>query len=160
MDTVTLTVRHRDLGGSWDGPGELADQVGDVALAALLRGKPAFETIPATSWWLVAETLRPSVTVRRWTLAGPTEVPDARKLLIEATMFTDLATAELIDATAATLPPDSEPAIRGDDAPVAIYLSVLRLARLLVRREATSPETLLTALAEHRRALALVADLV
>ena len=73
----------------------IADSVDDAALAALLRTKPEDEEIPAAVWWLIAESLRPSVTIRR-TLAADIS-PDREDLPIlvaEARLLTEAALVE------------------------------------------------------------------
>jgi hypothetical protein len=143
----------------------LAETVGDAALAALLHTKPADETISASVWWLVAEALRTSVTIRRTLATGGTrgERDDLPMLVAEATLLTEAALAELAETSGARPTPISMPSPRRDRRgtsrvrPVfGVQLSVLFLARLLVSHRATSPTRLANTLAAHLRALAAV----
>lgn len=142
----------------------LAESIGDAALAALLRTKPGDDPIPASVWWLIAETLRTSVTIRR-TLA--TEVAPEREdlpmLIAEAGLLTEAALAELAETTGTRptpIEPDSGTRVRrwpaGTRPSFGLQLSVLFLARLLVSHTATTPQRLANTLAAHQRALALV----
>jgi hypothetical protein len=137
-----------------------ADSVGDVALAALLRTKPPDDGIPAAVWWLIAETLRTSVTIRR-TLAAENS-PDREDLPIlvaEARLLAEAALAELTETTGArptplSLVPPAADAPRAAVRPTfGLQLSVLFLARMLVSHRATTPQRLANTLAAHLRAL-------
>jgi hypothetical protein len=143
----------------------LTESVGDAALAALLHTKPGAETIPSSVWWLIAETLRTSVTIRR-TLAtggGPGDRDDLPILITEATLLTEAALAELAETTGSRPTPiampstDREAPRPSPTRPVfGLQLSVLFLARLLVSHRVTSPQRLANTLAAHLRALALI----
>jgi hypothetical protein len=145
---------------------QLADTVGDTALAALLRSKPADETIPVAVWWLIAEALRTSVTIRRTAASGlPPEVEDLPMLVAEATLLTEAALAELAESTGARPTPLSLPAAprylsgHNPTRPVfGLQLSVLFLARMLVSHRPTSPQRLANTLAAHLRALAVASQ--
>jgi hypothetical protein len=141
----------------------LAESVGDAALAALLRTKPADDPIPAAVWWLIAETLRTSVTIRR-TIAielSP-EREDLPILIAEARLLSEAALAELAEATGARPTPLSLVSPTRDDATKSVatrpafglQLSVLFLARMLVSHNTTTPQRLANTLAAHLRALA------
>jgi hypothetical protein len=142
----------------------IAESVDDAALAALLRTKPDDEVIPAAVWWLIAESLRTSVTIRR-TLAADIS-PDREDLPIlvaEARLLTEAALVELAESTGARPVPISiaspstatnRPA--GTRPSFGLQLSVLFLARMLVTQRATTPERLANTLAAHLRALAAV----
>lgn len=142
----------------------LAEAVGDAALAALLRCKPREEQIPASVWWLTAETLRTSVGIRRVVAANlPTDADELAMLITEATLLTDAALAELAETTGARPTPVAVPSHRG--APVArsatrpafgLQLSVLFLARMLTSHRVTTPQRLANTLAAHLRALAII----
>lgn len=155
----------------------LADSVGDAALAALLRSKPHDEAIPASVWWLIAETLRTSVTVRRTMTTGGSqgERDDLPMLVTEATLLAEAALAELAEATGARPTPISVPAVPHHSGrasthsgrasahsgraaatrPVfGLHLSVLFLARLLVSHRTTTPQRLANTVSAHVRALA------
>jgi hypothetical protein len=143
---------------------QLAETVGDAALAALLRTKPTEETIPSSVWWLIAETLRTSVTIRR-VVAGHQSADDAElsALVSEATMLTDAALAELAETTGArptaiTLVPNRRETGRTAPTRLAfgLQLSVLFLARLLVSHRVTTPQRLANTLGAHLRALAVL----
>lgn len=156
MTAQVMTAYDLDVGQ------QLAETVGDAALAALLRTKPRDEQIPAAVWWLTAETLRTSVTIRRAVAANlPTDAEELEMLLTEATLLTDAALAELAETTGARPTPVAVPEHRG--APVAVsatrpafglQLSVLFLARMLVSHRTTTPQRLANTLAAHLRALA------
>src|SRR5256885_1330444 len=81
---------------------QLAETVGDAALAALLRTKPTEEEIPSAVWWLIAETLRTSVTIRR-VVCGHQSAEDEEltALVNEAKLLTEAALAELAETTGA-----------------------------------------------------------
>src|ERR1700722_12368903 len=95
---MPMTAQLSDL--AIDDP--LAASVGDAALAALLRTKPGDDEIPASVWWLIAEALRTSVTIRR-TLATDLspEREDLPILITEARLLTEAALAELAEITGA-----------------------------------------------------------
>jgi hypothetical protein len=143
---------------------QLADTVGDAALAALLRTKPGEDLIPAPVWWLIAETLRTSVTIRRTVAADlARDREDLPMLIAEATLLTKAALADLADATGARPTPLAVPApprylSRANPTRPAfgLQLSVLFLARMLVSHRVTSPQRLANTLAAHLRALAAV----
>jgi hypothetical protein len=143
---------------------QLADTVGDAALATLLRAKPADELIPAAVWWLIAETLRTSVTIRRTVAADlARDREDLPMLIAEATLLARAALADLSEATGARPTPLEVPAAprylsRPNPTRPAfgLQLSVLFLARMLVTHRATSPQRLANTLAAHLRALAAV----
>jgi hypothetical protein len=143
---------------------QLDETVGDAALASLLRTKPADETIPAAVWWLIAETLRTSVTIRRTVASGlQPELEDLPMLIAEATLLTEAALAELAQTTGAHPTPlalPSAPRYLSRPTPTrptfGLQLSVLFLARQLVSHRATSPLRLANTLAAHLRALAVV----
>jgi hypothetical protein len=147
----------------------LAESVGDAALAALLRTKPGDDAIPASVWWLIAETLRTSVTIRR-TLAvdlSP-DREDLPMLVAEARLLTEAALVELAETTSARPTPLSlAPSVHHPTVSVVesasktpstrpafgLQLSVLFLARMLVSHRATTPQRLANTLAAHLRAL-------
>jgi hypothetical protein len=143
---------------------QLAETVGDAALAALLRTKPTDEEIPAAVWWLIAETLRTSVTIRR-VLSGA-EVGEHSELAIlvaEATLLTEAALDELAETTGARPTPMAVMPRRRDPSRTAptrpafgLQLSVLFLARLLVSHRVTTPQRLANTLGAHLRALAIL----
>jgi hypothetical protein len=141
---------------------QLAETVGDAALAALVRSKPNNEEIPASVWWLLSEALRTSVTIRRTIVRGVSaERDDLSMLVAEATLLTEAALAELADITGARPTPVAVPRSRHDDSRTAptrpafgLQLSVLFLARLLVSHQVTTPQRLANTLAAHLRALA------
>jgi hypothetical protein len=140
---------------------QLAEAVGDAALAALLRTKPSNEEIPAAVWWLLSEALRTSVTIRRSVIGGAGPAEDMAVLIAEATLLTEAALAELADVTGARPTPIAVPPIRRDASRIAparpafgLQLSVLFLARLLVSHHVTTPQRLANTLAAHLRALA------
>jgi hypothetical protein len=143
---------------------QLADTVGDAALAALLRTKPGDELIPAAVWWLIAETLRTSVTIRRTVAADlARDREDLPMLIAEATLLTEAALVELAEATGARPTPlamPSPPRYLSRPNPTrpafGLQLSVLFLARLLVSHRVTSPRRLANTLAAHLRALAAI----
>jgi hypothetical protein len=139
----------------------LAESVGDAALAALLRTKPGNDQIPASVWWLIAETLRTSVTIRR---ALATDISPEREdlpmLVAEARLLTEAALAELAEVAGARPTPlmlvhPDRPASRPSGArpQFGLQLSVLFLARMLVSHRATTPQRLANTLAAHVRAL-------
>jgi hypothetical protein len=146
----------------------LADSVGDAALAALLRTKPSDDPIPASVWWLIAETLRTSVTIRRTVATDLSpEREDLPILIAEARLLTEAALAELAQTTGGRPTPlalvipdeDSSPqkAASVTTRPAfGLQLSVLFLARMLVSHQVTTPQRLANTLAAHLRALALV----
>jgi hypothetical protein len=144
---------------------ELVDLVADAALVGVLRNKPRDEEIPAAVWWLMAECLRTSVTIRRSMNGVPTPGEDSATLVAEARLLNDAALAELAETTGArprpitanTLPHDlSHPAATR---PVFdLQLSILLVARMLVSHEVTAPQRLANTLAAHARALALLSD--
>jgi hypothetical protein len=140
-----------------DGHDALTENVGDAALASLLRTKPPGETITASVWWLIAEILRTSVTIRRTLATGgsPGERDDLPMLVSEATLLTEAALAELADCTGARPTPIAVPP-SGRRETLGLQLSVLFLARLLVSHRVTSPQRLANTLAAHLRALAAV----
>jgi hypothetical protein len=142
----------------------IAESVDDAALAALLRTKPEDEEIPAAVWWLIAESLRTSVTIRR-TLAADIS-PDREDLPIlvaEARLLTEAALVELAEGTGArptpismVRPPGPVKRSLGTRPAFGLQLSVLFLARMLVTHRATTPQRLANTLAAHLRALAAV----
>jgi hypothetical protein len=142
----------------------LAETVGDAALAALLRTKPGDETIPASVWWLIAESLRTSVTIRRTLTTGgaPGDQDDLPMLVTEAELLTDAALVELAEQTGARPTPIAVPTVDHDRSrpstrpAFGLQLSVLFLARLLVSHRLTTPQRLANTLAAHLRALAAV----
>jgi hypothetical protein len=139
----------------------IGESAGDAALAALLRTKPATDEIPAAVWWLIAETLRTSVAIRR-TLATDIspEREDLPMLVAEARLLTEAALAELAESTGARptplslVSPSATGARPGPTRPsFGLQLSVLFLARMLVTHRATTPQRLANTLAAHIRAL-------
>jgi hypothetical protein len=143
---------------------QLAEAVGDVALAALLRTKPSEENIPSAVWWLVAETLRTSVTIRR-VVTGHQSAGDAElsTLVAEARLLTEAALAELAETTGAHPTAIAVVPKRRDGSQAAptrpafgLQLSVLFLARLLVSHRVTTAQRLANTLGAHLRALALL----
>jgi hypothetical protein len=143
---------------------QLAETVGDAALAALLRTKPSEENIPSAVWWLIAETLRTSVTIRR-VVSGLQTADDAElaALVSEARLLTEAALAELAETTGArptaiSMVPSRRDASRPAPTRPAfgLQLSVLFLARLLVSHRVTTPQRLANTLGAHLRALALL----
>jgi len=141
---------------------QLAETVGDSALAALLRTKPGDEEIPAAVWWLIAEALRTSVSIRR-AVSGSEIATDAdvSTLVGEATLLTEAALAELAETTGARPTPIGLGATRRDPSRAAptrpafgLQMSVLFLARLLVSHRLTTPQRLANTLSAHLRALA------
>jgi hypothetical protein len=138
------------------------DSVGDAALAALLRAKPDDDEIPAAVWWLIAEALRTSVTIRRTIATGtPPEREDLPILVAEARLLTEAALAELAQTTGArptplSVVPSASPSPRhvGTRPTFGLQLSVLFLARMLVTHRATTAQRLANTLAAHLRALA------
>jgi hypothetical protein len=155
---MTMSAQLFDLATDHD----LAETVGDAALAAVLRNKPE-EEIPSAVWWLLAETLRTSVVIRH-AVDRHLEPPEAdlRVLLTEATLLADAALAELVEATGALPVPVELPTARLDQSlattrpAFSLQLSVLFLARMLVSHRVTSPQRLANALAAHLRALSLI----
>jgi hypothetical protein len=141
----------------------LAESVGDAALASLLRNKPADDPIPAAVWWLIAESLRTSVTIRR-TLATDLspEREDLPILVAEARLLTEAALTELAETTAARPTPlslvaaEHKAPARTTRPAFGLQLSVMFLARMLVSHHPTTPQRLANTLAAHLRALALV----
>jgi hypothetical protein len=138
-----------------------AETVGDAALTALLQTKPREDEIPSAVWWLIAETLRTSVEIRR-ALAAPVtaERGDLQMLLTEARLLTDAALAELAETTGARPTPiavprfGTPPAVKDATRPAfGLQLSVLFLARMLVTHKTTSPQRLANTLSAHLRAL-------
>jgi hypothetical protein len=142
----------------------IAESVDDAALAALLRTKPSDETIPAAVWWLIAESLRTSVTIRRTLSADISpDREDLPILIAEARLLTEAALAELAESTGARPVPISVASPRtagvssvGVRPSFGLQLSVLFLARMLVTHRATTPARLANTLAAHLRALASV----
>lgn len=149
----------------------LAETVGDAALAALLRTKPNEETIPAAVWWLIAETLRTSVTIRQ--VVSGTETASQTELSVlvaEATLLTEAALAELVETTGARptplalIPSGRTPVPSRRDASrtaptrpaFGLQMSVLFLARLLVSHRVTTPQRLANTLSAHLRAVAML----
>jgi hypothetical protein len=143
---------------------QLADAVGDAALAALLQAKPGDDEIPPAVWWLIAETLRTSVTIRRTVAADlARDREDLPMLIAEATLLTEAALADLAEATGARPTPlamPSAPKYLSRPNPTrpafGLQLSVLFLARLLVSHRATSAQRLANTLAAHLRALNVI----
>ncbi|HTW21155.1 MAG TPA: hypothetical protein VME70_13195 [Mycobacteriales bacterium] len=139
------------------------DSVGDAALAALLSAKPADDGIPTTVWWLIAEALRSSVTIRRTTTSGsPAEREDLPILVAEARLLTEAALTELAEQSGARPTPLSVVPSGGDGhgrvgtrPAFGLQLSVLFLARMLVTHRPTTPQRLANTLAAHLRALAV-----
>jgi hypothetical protein len=145
---------------------QLAETVGDAALAALLRTKPRDEEIPAAVWWLVAEALRTSVTIRRCAVSGAAgDADELPTLVAEATLLTEAALAELAEVTGARPTPIAVPRERTDASRTAptrptfgLQLSVLFLARMLVSHRVTTPQRLANTLSAHLRALPPILD--
>jgi hypothetical protein len=149
--TLTLLDRPTDA--------ELEERVGDAALTALLRGKPRGEQVPAAVWWLIAESLRTSVTIRRAMTVGPVAEPDElQSLVTEARLLAEVALAELGEATgvrpALVVVGGADPTARRPA--FGLSVSTLVLARMLVSHRATSPLRLANSLAAHMRALDLL----
>ena len=142
---------------------EFAEAVGDAALVALLATKPDGDVIPSSVWWLIAETLRTSVGLRRALQVGlpadETRAAEAVEMMInEARLLTEAALDELAQATGArptpiVVPRDHGPKVRPA---FGLQLSVLFLARMLVSHTATTPARLANTLAAHLRALASI----
>jgi hypothetical protein len=140
---------------------EFAEAVGDAALVALLATKPAGELIPSSVWWLIAETLRTSVSLRRALQVGlpadATRAAEAVEMMTnEARLLTEAALDELAVATGARPTPIMVSNDHGARVRPAfgLQLSVLFLARMLVSHSLTTPERLANTLAAHLRALA------
>ena len=139
-----------------------ADSVGDVALAALLRTKPPDDGIPAAVWWLIAETLRTSVTIRR-TLAAENS-PDREDLPILVARG-PVARRGRTWPSSPRRPARARPRCpwcrRRADAPSGgasgrrsgCSSACCCLARMLVSHRATTPQRLANTLAAHLRAL-------
>jgi hypothetical protein len=142
----------------------LAETVGDAALAALLHTKPRDEAVPSAVWWLIAESLRTSVSIRRVLTTGgaPGDRDDLPMLITEAALLTEAALAELAETTGATptpiaMPDSGEGRRRLTTRPTfGLQLSVLFLARMLVSHRSTSPQRLANTLAAHLRALSVI----
>jgi len=140
---------------------QLAETVGDAALVALLQTMPPGDEVPSSVWWLIAEALRTSVSLRR-SLQGGSPAPgssaaEAVAMMInEARLLTEAALDELATTTGArpmpiVVPSSAPPKVR----PVfGVQLSVLFLARMLVSHSVTTPQRLANTLAAHLRALA------
>jgi hypothetical protein len=143
---------------------QLAEAVGDGALAALLQSKSHDDEIPSAVWWLIAETLRTSVSIRRAVTTGPVpEVDELTMLFTEATLLAEAALAELAETTGARPMLVGLAPSRSDRTRVAttrpafgLQLSVLFLARMLVSHRVTTPQRLANTLAAHVRALAVL----
>jgi hypothetical protein len=120
----------------------------DPALVAVLRGKPADEEITQATWWLVADSLRFSVQVRRWAEGVP-EL-SARKLdqVAEcARRSAQVALAELGRDLSEPAPHDALVAT------ATIRITMHELARLVVSPRATTAARLRVALEAHLEAL-------
>jgi hypothetical protein len=144
MSTVTFTTPSDDA---------LAEVAGDAAMLSLLRGKPADEAIPTAVWWLVAEALRTTVAARRRIALPPrADEEDVSMLLVEASLLTDAALAELVDSAGLPSTLDSF-ATAGTRPLFGLQQGTLTLARLLVSHRPTPPQRLAAALSLHADAL-------
>jgi hypothetical protein len=136
-----------------------AETVGDAALVALLQTKPEGEQIPSSVWWLIAETLRTSVSLRRAVQFGlpadGTSAAEAIEMMVnEARLLTEAALDELAQTTGARPTAIVVPAEPSKVRPAfGLQLSILFLARMLVSHSITQPERLANTLAAHLRAL-------
>jgi hypothetical protein len=140
-----------------DADDEFAEVVGDAALIALLRTKPADDPVPSSVWWLIAESLRTTVELRRCLLSHQQQA--AANLSLEAILLTEAALAELVAATGARPTPlavDTTEQQRGLRPSFSLQMSVLFLARMLVSHSSVSPQRLANTLAAHLRALTAV----
>jgi hypothetical protein len=143
---------------------QLAEAVGDAALAALLRSKPRDDEIPSAVWWLIAETLRTSVAIRREVTAdGALDRDELAMRFTEASLLSEAALAELAETTGARPTLIGLPPSRADRTRVAptrptfgLQLSILFLARMLVSHRLTTPQRLANTLSAHLRALAVL----
>jgi hypothetical protein len=145
-DVTALVDRNAD--------DEFAEAVGDAALIALLRSKPRDDEVPSSVWWLIAESLRTTVELRRCLGHQPQL---AATLNHEAVLLTEAALAELAAATGARPTPivvDASAQQPGLRPGFGLQLSVMFLARMLVSQTATTPQRLANTLAAHLRALA------
>jgi hypothetical protein len=134
----------------------LAEIAGDAALAALLANKPDDEQVPVGVWWLVAEALRTSVTIRRTLTTGiAPEYEELPMLVAESTLLCRTALDEL--ATAGGVQPT--PVDAPERPSFGFRPSLLLLARMMVNSRPTSPQRLANALAAHLRALATIEPL-
>jgi hypothetical protein len=132
---------------------QLADLAGDAALAALLAHKPDDEAVPVGVWWLVAEALRTSVTIRRMLMPGPApDQEDLPMLVAEATLLSRTALDEL-ETTAGVSPMPVEAPERPS---FGLRATLLLLARMMVSSRPTTPQRLANTLDAHLRALAAV----
>jgi hypothetical protein len=132
---------------------QLADIAGDTALAALLAHKPDDEAVPVGVWWLVAEDLRTSVTIRRMLTPGAAEDrEDLPMLVAEATLLSRTALDEIAASSGVTPIPVEAPARPS----FGLRATLLLLARMMVSSRSTSPQRLANTLDAHLRALAAV----
>jgi hypothetical protein len=132
---------------------QLADITGDATLAALLAHKPDDEAVPVGVWWLVAETLRTSVTIRRMLTSGPApDREDLPMLVSEATLLSQTALDELAVSAGVTPTPVEAP----EWPSFGLRATLLLLARMMVSCRTTSPQRLANTLSAHLRALAAI----
>jgi hypothetical protein len=124
----------------------------DPALVAVLRGKPAHGEIAQTTWWLVADSLRFSVYVRRWAQGVP-ELDDdqLRRVADRARRLAFSAWLELMDAPGAA--PASDAPIRTRVSVAKLRISMRELGRLVVSPRVITAARLRMALETHLQAL-------
>jgi hypothetical protein len=150
---------------SWTNPPEPTSHVSttetlpaDPPLSAVLQGKPPNDDVPLAAWWLIAESLRHSVPVRR--AAEGVETLATAELCLEkfqARLASQFALHELGDHSIFRKASSEEAAVTGQSSPVLTLRGTIRnLARLMVRGRPTPTSELVTAIQLHLEALKLV----
>jgi hypothetical protein len=139
------------------GPASMSDVcAADTPLAAVLQGKPAADEISVATWWLLAESLRQSVLVRRAAEGAMVPSTEIRLAANRARLGCEAALAEL-----GTTPVDRRlgcaPRVGSRRAvpPPTLRITIYSLARLIVSARTTSPATLRAAILVHLEALRL-----
>jgi hypothetical protein len=134
-----------------------ADRTSDPHLAAVLLAKPPADDVPLAVWWLLAESLRHSVRVRRATAC--VEILDVAELYIEARqagLYAEAALEEIDEELIASVAVDDAARRRPSLRPSStVRATTCDLACLIVTSRAVTSERLRGAILAHLDALRL-----
>jgi hypothetical protein len=126
----------------------------DAALGAVIAGKPRNDEVPRAVWWLLAECLGYSVTVRREAAMGRDRgSSDFGLTMREARFAAGRALDQLDEPTGARRPCATEQPGQPRAATSSLRMTVQDLAGLIVTRRATTRVELRRAIHVHLDAL-------
>jgi hypothetical protein len=135
----------------------MTDRNANPHLAAVLLAKPPTDDVPLAVWWLLAESLRHSVRVRRATEC--VEILDVAELFLEACragLYAEAALEEIdekpIDSVTVEDPARARPSLPASS---TVRATTCDLARLIVTSRAVTSERLRRSIIAHLDALRL-----